>query len=120
VDVRYYDHETLHNIVGYIPQKAVLFSGDITSNMTMGTSNNSPLDDAKIWEALELAQGKDFVENKEGQLKAEVAQAGSNFSGGQKQRLAIAVKPQILLMDEPAASLDPVATMQLEETMFEL
>ena len=58
--------------------------------MTMGTSNNSPLDDAKIWEALELAQGKDFVENKEGQLKAEVAQAGSNFSGGQKQRLAIA------------------------------
>ena len=47
--------------------------------MTMGMSNNSPLDDAKIWEALELAQGKTLLKNKEGQLKAEVAQAGSNF-----------------------------------------
>ena len=74
--MRHYDHETLHNIVGYIPQKAVLFSGDITSNMTMGTSNNSPLDDAKIWEALELAQGKDFVEIKKVNLKQKLPKLG--------------------------------------------
>ena len=116
---------TLVNLIPrfYIPQKAVLFSGNITSNMTMGTSNNSPLDDAKIWEALELAQGKDFVENKEGQLKAEVAQAGSNFSGGQKQRLAIARalarKPEILIFDDSFSALDYRTDRKLRQELAE-
>ena len=110
VDVRDYDHDTLHKIVGYIPQKAVLFSGNIASNMDMGDSNSSPLDDDKMWEALDLAQGKDFVESKEGQLKAKVSQGGQNFSGGQKQRLAIARalarKPEIIIFDDSFSAID--------------
>lgn len=109
-NVKNFDHETLNNIIGYIPQKPVLFAGDIRSNMELGTSAATPLDDAATFEALEIAQAKDFVENEEGQLAAPVAQAGSNFSGGQKQRLAIsrviARQPEILLFDDSFSALD--------------
>lgn len=109
-DIRDYSRESLNNKVGYIPQKAVLFSGTIRSNMTLGESSASPLTDSAIWEALDLAQAKEFVEGKAKGLDEEVAQGGTNFSGGQKQRLAIARalarKPEILIFDDSFSALD--------------
>lgn len=109
-DIRDYSRESLNNKVGYIPQKAVLFSGTIRSNMTLGESSASPLTDSALWEALDLAQAKEFVEGKAKGLDEEVAQGGTNFSGGQKQRLAIARalarKPEILIFDDSFSALD--------------
>ena len=106
-DVRTLDPETLRAGIGIVPQKPVLFKGTIRSNLCWGKADAT---DEELWAALEIAQARKFVEEKEGGLDAPVEQNGTNFSGGQKQRLTIARalvgKPPILILDDSASALD--------------
>ena len=118
-----YSHVNLNDIVGYIPQKPILFSGTIQSNLDFGTSSNQTLNEEKMHEALSIAQASEFVNEKEGKLKSPVAQNGSNFSGGQKQRLAIARviarQPEILLFDDSFSALDYKTDKKLRQVLKE-
>ena len=87
IDVRDIDKQLMERLIGFVPQKPFLFSGTVASNVRFG---NQAATDAEVWEALEVAQARDFVEAKPDQLDAPIAQGGTNVSGGQRQRLAIA------------------------------
>lgn len=107
VDVRDYDIATLRSKIGFVPQKALLFKGTINSNIAFGDKNPA---EEQIEHAIRVAQSEDFVLKKEGQYDAHVAQGGTNFSGGQKQRLCIARaivrKPEIYVFDDSFSALD--------------
>ena len=107
VDVNRYELNGLRRKIGVVPQKSVLFKGTIRQNLLWGNQNAT---DEDLWQALETAQAREVVKGKEGELDADVAQLGNNFSGGQRQRLAIARalgrKPAILILDASASALD--------------
>ncbi|MGN0558074.1 MAG: ABC transporter ATP-binding protein [Acutalibacteraceae bacterium] len=107
IDVRDYDTEVLRNKIGFVPQKAVLFSGTIDSNIAFGDRN---ADEQRIEEAVKIAQSYDFVMKKEDGFNSPISQGGTNVSGGQRQRLAIARavvrKPEIYVFDDSFSALD--------------
>ena len=107
VDVASMDPASLRQQIGIVPQKAVLFQGSIRENLSWGKQNAT---DDELWDALSLAQAREVVKSKDGELDAEVSQGGTNFSGGQRQRLTIARalvrKPAILILDDSASALD--------------
>lgn len=106
-DVRQWDEKTLKESIGIVPQKAVLFAGTIRQNLCWGKEDAT---DEELWNALETAQAREVVKDKEGELEAKVEQGGVNFSGGQRQRLTIARalvrQPKILILDDSASALD--------------
>jgi ATP-binding cassette subfamily B protein len=107
VDVRDLDPVLLSRTVGLVPQKPYLFSGTVASNLRYGRPEAT---DDELWRALEVAQARDFVEQLPEGLNAPIAQGGSNVSGGQRQRLAIARvlvrRPEIYLFDDSFSALD--------------
>ena len=109
IDVKEYKKEALNNKLGYVPQKAVMFTGTVSSNVSYGKSNNKITND-KIKEAIDVAQAKDFVEKMDEKYESHIARGGTNVSGGQKQRLAIARaiarKPEIYIFDDSFSALD--------------
>ena len=101
--------------IAYVPQKVELFKGTIRSNLTLGMEET--VSDQELWQALEIAQAKDFVSEKEGQLDAKVQAGGRNFSGGQKQRLSIARavlrRAPFLILDDATSALDTITESNL-------
>lgn len=109
-DIKEYRQEALQNKIGYVSQKAVLFEGDIASNVAFGQKQDGNYTEEQIEKAIRVAQSESFVADKDGGIHAKVAQRGSNFSGGQKQRLsiarAIAKDPEMLIFDDSFSALD--------------
>ncbi len=110
VNVKEYTSEFLHNKLGYISQKAVMFNGTVRSNIIYGDNGKETPTDSKVKKAVEVAQAKEFVEKMENTYDAHIAQGGTNVSGGQKQRLsiarAIARDPEIYIFDDSFSALD--------------
>lgn len=110
VDVKDYTQEALHNKLGYVPQKAVMFTGTVASNVSYGDNGREEITRKKIEEAVEVAQASDFVLKMDKKYDSHIARGGTNVSGGQKQRLAIARAiardPEIYIFDDSFSALD--------------
>ncbi len=121
VNVKEYTQKALRNKIGYVSQKAVLFTGSIKSNVAYGDNGKKGFTDDDVKQAIETAQAKEFVDKTEGGVDAFVAQGGSNFSGGQKQRLSIARAicrhPEILIFDDSFSALDYKTDRVLRDTL---
>jgi ATP-binding cassette, subfamily B, multidrug efflux pump len=118
IDVRRLDPELLWSRIGLVPQKGYLFSGTVASNLRYG---NPDATDEQLWEALEIAQARDFVEAMPDKLESPVSQGGTNVSGGQRQRLAIARalirRPEIYLFDDSFSALDLATDARLRQAL---
>jgi ATP-binding cassette subfamily B protein len=120
VDVREADLDLLWKRVGLVPQRPFLFTGTVASNLRFGREDAS---DDELWEALEIAQAKDFVSEMSGGLEATIAQGGTNVSGGQRQRLAIARaivhRPDLFVFDDSFSALDLRTDAKLRQALWE-
>ncbi len=122
-NVKEYSEKALQDKIAYIPQKAVLFEGDIYSNVAYGKKAEGEYSLEQVKNAIQIAQSDSFVQEKEGQYHAKVAQRGSNFSGGQKQRLsiarAIAKNAEIMIFDDSFSALDYKTDANLRKALHE-
>lgn len=123
VNVKDYKQEELHNRIGYVSQKATLFSGSVASNVAYGENGRQVISMDEIKDAIEISQSRDFVEEMEGTYNADIARGGTNVSGGQKQRIsiarAIARKPEILIFDDSFSALDYKTDRMLRKALNE-
>lgn len=119
VDVRRADLDALWRTIGLVPQRPFLFTGTVGSNLRFGREDAT---DAELWRALEIAQASDFVSQMDGGLDARIAQGGTNVSGGQRQRLAIARAivhdPRVLVFDDSFSALDLTTDARLRQALW--
>ena len=118
-DVREADVEALWDSIGLVPQRPFLFTGTVASNLRYGREDAT---DEELWHALEIAQGRDFVEEMPQGLESRIAQGGTNVSGGQRQRLAIARAivhaPDVLVFDDSFSALDLTTDARLRQALW--